>query len=297
VKNQRPIKWAVLVIVSAACGSVANPSGGTTSSNSTTMEEPSSSTIDATTQVDASTSLGESSSVGTSSADTSSTSAETGAVDCTAFATEAACEAAGCRVEHGDAFAWDDATGVCTSLGPTFVCHDSEGVLTAPGYYWRAVDDEVEVVLLNSMPFDLQGWQRCDCRPGDPLACFGCGAGPECTAQACDAIDAEACAALDPAEHCAWVEVTTFAADGTGCMTTATQGRCIIALPDKASCELVDMPRTCAQWTDASPPYVRSVDGEMELLGGTSCDAWPMGYMPCWSAPVDDPAVCDCACS
>jgi len=245
---------------------------------------------------DSSLGLAESSSVGTSSSSSTSGGVDTGEIDCSTFATQDACEAAGCNVEHGEAFAWDSATGVCSSLGPTIVCH-ATGVLTAPGDYWREVDGVVEVVQLNNMPFDLDGWERCGCVPGDPFGCFGCGSSGSCNAQECDrATDAEACAALDASIGCAWVETTVYAADGVGCAVVESAGKCITGLPGKASCELVEAPQSCAAWTSESPPYVRSVDGGIELVDWASCDAWPMGYMPCWSAGVGDPAACDCAC-
>jgi hypothetical protein len=260
--------------------------GSTTGSTTTTSTDETSSTSGAT------------SSDATSST-TSDASSETSVPSCSEWTTEEECDAAfGCSVEKGEAFAWDDATGVCASLGPTFVCHDANGVVTAPGSYWRAVGDVVEVVQLNNSPFQLEGWDPCGCRPGDPLACFGCADVPGCvTPNNCnESTDAESCAAHHPSEYCAWVEVTTLDGDGTGCKEIATEGRCIVAFPDKASCELVQMPRACAAWTDASPPYVRSIGGAMELVRGTSCDALPAGYMPCWSSPVEDPAACECGC-
>lgn len=273
-----------------SCGETsAGPSTGATTSTTT---EP-------TTTATETTSSSDTTSTGTTTSSTSDGSTDTAVASCSEWSTEAECEAAfGCSVERGEAFAWDDAVGVCTSLGPTFVCHGSMGVLTAPGYYWRAVEDGVEVVQLSNMPFDLEGWDPCGCEPGDPLACFGCATSPGCVpSDGCsDATDADACAAQQPSEYCAWVEVTTLAGDGTGCTTTATEGRCIVAFPQKANCDLVDIPRTCASWTDASPPYVRSVENGMELVRGTSCDAWPMGYMPCWSSRVADPAACECGC-
>jgi hypothetical protein len=293
----RPKAWVLVVL--AGCGTASVPSDDTTSSSSTSPSEgsQSSTTVAVTSMQDTSTGFGESSSVGTSSSESTSSGVDTGEIDCSTFATQDACEAAGCNVEHGEAFAWDSASGVCSSLGPTIVCHDSPGVLTAPGDYWRVVGDAIEVVLLNNMPFDLDGWERCGCRPGDPYACFGCGSSPTCgAAETCiDATDAEACAARHPSSGCTWVETTTYEADGAGCAVVESAGKCITGLPGKASCELVEAPQACA-WTSESPPYVRSVDGGIELLAMPSCDAGPMGYMPCWSAGVGDPAACDCGC-
>lgn len=273
-------------------GGIAETSTSTTSTTSTTSDGSTTTTA----VVDDTTSTGDATSSEASSSAATSSGGETGVRDCGVLETEDECEASGCNVEHGEAFAWDDATGVCTSLGPTFVCHASPGVVTAPAFYWRAVEAEIELVRLNNAPFDLPGWDPCGCGPGDAFACYGCDAGLGCSVKdTCgDSLDAESCAAR-PGGDCVWAETTTYEGEGTSCEAVSSGGRCVIGLVGKASCEIVTPPRDCA-WTEDAPPYVRPIDGGVERLYWTTCETLPHGYMPCWSAVAGDPAACDCAC-
>lgn len=291
------------MLCAIACGEgngvIAETSTGPTTSTTTEAStiEPTSTTS----ATDVATS-GTSSEDGTSSSDASTSlvdsSSESGAPSCDAWTTTRSCEAAGCSAWQGEAFSWESATGVCASLGETMICSDAEGALPAPSYYWRAgADGGVDIVMLNSSPFSVGEWERCGCGPGDPFACYGCNAGTGCSSgDTCnDATDAESCAA-EPDPSCVWVETSTYADDGTSCEPTSVGGRCVIGLEDKASCELAVPPPRCAEWTDDAPPYARPVDGGVEVIQWSSCDALPHGYMPCWSAGVGDPAACECLC-
>jgi hypothetical protein len=206
------------------------------------------------------------------------------------------CEDVGCAVYSEHAFRYDASAGECIDLGPYDLCL-SAGGSQAPSDVWR-IDErgEVIVVPLNVIPFDLgEGpWSGCGCRAGDPFACWGCatqtsGCGFS-EANCGDATTPEACAA-EPSGECQWVDTVVVAGDGSECKEVEQRQRCITVLSAKGSCAVADPPASC----DALP-FVRAVDGGIEIMTGVACDDWPVGYMPCWSAPAGDPAACSCAC-
>jgi hypothetical protein len=205
----------------------------------------------------------------------------------------------GCAVHSGPGFRYDVATGSCADLGEYDVCMHS-GVLTSPTTAW-SVDpsgDVVIVQLLNT-PFDLGAglWSRCSCwHPGSPFACWACPEqGSECGGEpSCDgATTEEECAAA--ISDCAWVQTTVFDGVDNGCEPVSAGARCVQVLPGKDDCALAVAPDECGEWSEPAPPYVRPVDGGVEVITDVGCGGYPLGYMACWSAP-GDPAACSCPC-
>lgn len=208
---------------------------------------------------------------------------------------------AGCGVHSGPGFRYDATTGACTVLGDYAVCL-SGGVLPAPTTAWSVDESGVAtIVQLKNMPFDLDvgAWSRCSCwHAGSPFACWACPAtGSECGGgePSCGgATTEEECAAA--ISDCAWVQTTVFAGAGDGCEPVSTGARCVEVLPGEADCALAVPPDECGEWTEPAPPYARPVEGGVEVITGVGCDAYPGGYMACWSAPGGDPAACSCPC-
>jgi hypothetical protein len=223
-----------------------------------------------------------------------------GSQDCEAITVREDCEAAGCTVWSGTAYDWSPTAGTCGELGPTFVCGADGVSLATPYYYWRARETgAIDVVLLHGGPSLLESWHACDCSPGSPFACFGCNTGYFCIeGSACStALDPDSCAAVfSPDAPCRWVPATVYAGEGAGCESLTTGGHCVAALPGKDDCSLADPPRGCDAWSEDAPPYVRTIDGDTEVITWSSCGDLPWGYMPCWSAEVGDPPACQCAC-
>lgn len=194
----------------------------------------------------------------------------------------------------GVAFRYDATVGACIEEGPLDVCASGPAQET-PTDFWR-VDDRGEVIVLqlSSSPSGLGPWSGCGCRPGNPFACWGC-PDADCGPAICgDAATEDECS--ERPGDCLWVDAFVVTGDGAGCAAGEPFGRCIDALPAKADCSLATPPAACGEWSEPAPPYVRPVDGGIEVITGVPCDVLPWGYMPCWSAPAGDPAACECAC-
>lgn len=284
--------WAMASCVGLGCGldSIAPVADSSTGIESTTSSEGSASAT--TTGVASTTSSGDTTGTTTSTTSGSSDGAtlDTGHGSCGDVDLED-CAGVGCQVHPGIESRYDADAGVCIEIGPLDLCASSFA-LAAPVDVWR-VDErgDVRIVHLLNAPSDLGPWSPCGCDPGDPFACWGC----VCLSNgSCgDNATADECAA--EGRDCRWVDAVVVEGDGTGCVTSEPVGRCVTVLPAKADCALASPPDSCG-WTEPAPPYVRPVDGGIEVITGVACDVLPYGYMPCWSAPGGDPAACACAC-
>jgi hypothetical protein len=296
-RRWRRVARAAALTSSIACGPETGAPAAGSSSGAEATTATATSGIASTSDGPASTS---SAADGTTSS-TSSTAAETSAGDtgipsCGALEVDE-CEAAGCVVFSGVAFRYDASVGVCIEEGPLDVCASGPAQQT-PTDFW-GIDDRGEVIVLQllSSPSGLGPWSGCGCRPGDPFACWGCSGEPGCSGQGmCSGVmTADECTTF-PGGGCQWVEAFVVTGDGAGCAAAEPFGRCVDAVPAKADCRLATPPVACGDWSEPAPPYVRPVDGGIEVITGVPCDVFPWGYMPCWSAPAGDPPACECAC-
>ncbi|MCY1070575.1 hypothetical protein OV090_37890 [Nannocystis sp. RBIL2] len=231
-----------------------------------------------------------------------------GVDDCSQYADEASCVAAGCQFAGGQAIEVD-ADGCHWSEGEFGFCASEIGGSEAPALH---CDPNGVPVVFPFDPFNLPAdWGACDCEvQGLALGCYdfainvgqaACGS----LAAHCDALTDEAsCDQFQGSpglNGCLWVETTHEVAAEPVCNAEPPVGRCIpvylrtdlgcLDLNPPDSCDPVDAVKT-PYWgrvSDDVPPSV-----ELELLDDVPCEFEPLGYQQCWAE--DSPALCDCAC-